>query len=228
MKTWAPSLTKSFAVANPIPSVPPVMTAILPSSFLGIVFLRCCRVVTNFPHSNSFVCRESFSEHGSLASGLFFRRFILNHIPVIDQNAVLDADDVCSNPVHWGAKVRKSPVHDHDVSLGHDRSRFVLQRCRDALDEIEQTLTTRCDMSAALNVVGRQKSLRSRVVSPIKQCVECLQYDCLIFLRICIAHCFSSLAHRRWKCFAQFINRAQIARQPREAARQRLLLAQTG
>src|SRR5216684_3616760 len=36
MKTYAPSLTKSFAVANPIPSVPPVTTAILPSSFLVI------------------------------------------------------------------------------------------------------------------------------------------------------------------------------------------------
>src|ERR1700693_6079912 len=42
MKTWAPSSTKSFAVANPIPSVPPVMTAVLPSSFLVTVFLRCC------------------------------------------------------------------------------------------------------------------------------------------------------------------------------------------
>src|SRR5882724_2119683 len=40
MKTWAPSFTKSFAVANPIPSVPPVLTAVLPSSFLVIVFLR--------------------------------------------------------------------------------------------------------------------------------------------------------------------------------------------
>src|SRR5258705_3980127 len=42
MKTYAPFLTKSFAVANPIPSVPPVMTAVLPSSFLAIVFLRYC------------------------------------------------------------------------------------------------------------------------------------------------------------------------------------------
>src|SRR6267378_4188353 len=37
MNTYAPSLTKSFAVANPIPSVPPVTTAILPSS-LGDIF----------------------------------------------------------------------------------------------------------------------------------------------------------------------------------------------
>ena|ERR1700722_10640710 len=38
----APSLAKSFAVSNPIPSVPPVMTAVLPSSFLAINFFRCC------------------------------------------------------------------------------------------------------------------------------------------------------------------------------------------
>src|SRR6266446_6466296 len=45
MKTYAPSLTKSFAVANPIPSVPPVMTTTLPSSLLGIVFPCSCRVL---------------------------------------------------------------------------------------------------------------------------------------------------------------------------------------
>src|ERR1700730_8383525 len=45
IKTYAPSLTKSFAVANPTPSVPPVMTATLPSSFLGIVFPCSCRVL---------------------------------------------------------------------------------------------------------------------------------------------------------------------------------------
>src|SRR6267378_4540289 len=45
MKTYAPSLTKSFAVDNPIPSVPPVMTATFPSSFLAIVFPCSCRVL---------------------------------------------------------------------------------------------------------------------------------------------------------------------------------------
>src|SRR6476660_6900936 len=39
MKTYAPSLANSFAVAKPIPSVPPVISAILSLSFLGIVFL---------------------------------------------------------------------------------------------------------------------------------------------------------------------------------------------
>src|SRR5260370_7336389 len=37
MKTWAPFWTKGFAEAKPTPSVPPVTTAILPSS-LGDIF----------------------------------------------------------------------------------------------------------------------------------------------------------------------------------------------
>jgi len=45
------------------------------------------------------------------------------------------------------------PRHDHEVSLSYDRSRFVLERWRKALDEIEQPLTTRRDMSAVLNVL---------------------------------------------------------------------------
>src|SRR5713101_4077334 len=38
IKTYAPSLANSFAVANPIPWVPPVMRAILSLSFLDIFF----------------------------------------------------------------------------------------------------------------------------------------------------------------------------------------------
>src|ERR1700688_3954158 len=39
MKTWAPSLTKSFAVARPIPCVAPVMTATFPCSLPIVHFL---------------------------------------------------------------------------------------------------------------------------------------------------------------------------------------------
>jgi transcriptional regulator with GAF, ATPase, and Fis domain len=34
-------------------------------------------------------------------------------------------------------------VHDHKIFFGHNRSRFVLQRRRDALDEIKEAVTTR-------------------------------------------------------------------------------------
>jgi hypothetical protein len=60
---------------------------------------------------------------------------------------------ICGNPVHGSTETTKSSVHDDEVSLSHDRPGFVLQRWWDALDEIEQTLTTRRDMSAVLDVV---------------------------------------------------------------------------
>jgi hypothetical protein len=66
-------------------------------------------------------------------------------------------------------------MHDHEVSLGQDRSRFVLQRWRKALDEIEQALTTGCNMRAVLNVVWRPESLRYRIVALVKECVERFQ-----------------------------------------------------
>src|SRR5258708_38615686 len=37
MKTWAPSLTKSFAAAKPIPEVPPVITATFPCNLSIVV-----------------------------------------------------------------------------------------------------------------------------------------------------------------------------------------------
>src|SRR5580765_3220445 len=103
------------------------MTAILPSSFLGIVFPCPCRVLTNFLRSDSFVLWESLSEHGSATFRLLFCGFILNHIPVLDQNPVFDSKNVRCNPVDGQAEMRKSSVNDYEVFLSHDRSRFVLQ-----------------------------------------------------------------------------------------------------
>ena len=97
---------------------------------------------------------------------------ILNDIPMLREFSGSYAHNISGDPIDRGTEIAKSAMHNHEVSLSHDRSRFVLQRRRKALDEIEQTLTTRCDMSAVLNVFGRPKSLRSRVVSLIEQGVE--------------------------------------------------------
>src|ERR1700692_4297236 len=188
MKTYAPSLTKSFAAANPIPSVPPVTTAILPSSFLAIVFLSCCRVATNFPRSDSFVGREGLSEHGKAALRLFFRRFILNDVPMLDKDSVFNAHNICGNPIHRSTETATSPVPNHEVSLGHDRSGFVLQRWWDALDKIEKTLTARCDMSAVLNVVRGPVALGRYVVPFVEESVKSLKNECLVVFLFSPAH----------------------------------------
>src|SRR5580704_9132488 len=103
--------------------------------------------------SPSFVLRESLSEHRSATFRLLFCSFVLNYIPMLDQNAILDPNDVHHNPVHRQADARIAPMDDHRVSLSHDRSGFVLQRRWGTLDEIEQTIAARLDVRAVLNVV---------------------------------------------------------------------------
>src|SRR5260370_1618287 len=138
--------------------------------------------------SFSSVGRECSSEHGPLAYRLFFRRFILNDVPMLDKDSVLNAHNICGNPIHRSTETTKSPVHDHEVSLGHDRSRFVLQRWWDALDEIEQTLTTRCDMSAVLNVGGRPESFCCHIIALVEECVKRLQDEGLVLFECSFRH----------------------------------------
>ncbi len=106
----------------------------------------------------------------------------MDHIPVLDKNVVLDENNVRSNPVHGQAEMRKSPVHDDEVSISDDRSWLIPERRGKALQEIEQTLTTRCDMSAVLNVVRGPIAPGRYVVTFVEQRVERFQNKPFIFL----------------------------------------------
>src|ERR1700730_1182720 len=123
---------------------------------------------------------ENLSRTLELTLRLFFGRFILNDVPMLDKDSVLNADNICSNPIHRSTETAKSRVHDHEVSLSQDRSGFV-QRWWDALVEIEQTLTARCDMSAVLNVVRGPVVLGRCVVTFSEESVKSLKNECLIF-----------------------------------------------
>src|SRR5712671_6263157 len=101
---------------------------------------------------------------------------------MLDQKAILDANDVRRNPVHREAEVRKASVHDYKISLSHDRPGFVLQCRRDAPDEIEQALAARLNMSAVLNVAGRPIALRRCIVPLVEQCVEGLKDKLFVLL----------------------------------------------
>src|ERR1700758_3151643 len=69
-KTYAPSLTKRWAVARPIPAVPPVTSAIFPSSFPDICFpsWSCCQSVQQSTH-----LRETLAQFGNEQLGLLLR-----------------------------------------------------------------------------------------------------------------------------------------------------------
>jgi len=71
-------------------------------------------------------------------------------------------------------------VHDYEVSISDDRSRLILERRGKALDEIEQPLTTGCDMSTVLNVVRGPIALGRNVVAFVEESVKSLKDECLV------------------------------------------------
>src|SRR3989442_2567683 len=107
---------------------------------------------------------------------------------MLHKDSVLNAHNICGNPIHRSTETAKSSVHDHEVSLSHDRSRYVLQPWWKALDEIEQAFTTRCDMSAVLDVVGRPIALSRRAIALVEEGIERLKDNRLIFRFSCLFH----------------------------------------
>jgi len=71
-------------------------------------------------------------------------------------------------------------VHHYEVSISDDCSRLILERRRKALDEIEQALTTRRDMSAMLNVVTGPIAFGRYLVVFVEESVKCLKDECLV------------------------------------------------
>src|SRR6266704_5409076 len=124
MATLAPFSARRLAIAAPMPREPPVTSAILPFSslsflllmFLPLLFCSCCL---------SGMLRKSCSEHRSFTLRLFFGHFILNDIPMLDQDSVLNPQNICGNPIHRSAEAAKSPVNNHELTLGYNRSWFV-------------------------------------------------------------------------------------------------------
>src|SRR5450631_1424932 len=98
------------------------------SSSMPGSLVEWARVMRNLPLetcSFSSVGRQRSSEHGPLAFRLPFGGLILNHIPMLHEYPVFDAQNIRGNPIRRGAETAKTPVHDHEVSLSHDSSRFI-------------------------------------------------------------------------------------------------------
>src|SRR5207248_9188436 len=65
---------------------------------------------------------------------------------------------------------------------------FVTQGVGCVTDQIEQSIATRFDMRAVLDIVGRPILLSCRVVTLVKQCVESVEYQRLVSLLYCLTH----------------------------------------
>ena len=77
---------------------------------------------------------------------------------MLDEDPVLDPEDVCRDPVHGCPEPGEATMHYDEVAVSYDHARFVFQRRRHALDQVEQPLPAGCDVRTVLDVVGRPES----------------------------------------------------------------------
>jgi hypothetical protein len=147
---------------------PCASTARFSRSFIGTLYLQARRGIGRV---SSPLCAvgERVTKHRVSAFGLFLGSLVLNDIPVLKQDSVFNTDNVCRNPVHRQPDAREAAVDDDEVSLGYDYSGLILERGRDALNQVEETVTARLNVRAVLNVVGRPEALRSCIVSLVEQ-----------------------------------------------------------
>src|SRR6267142_4891050 len=111
-----------------MPDPPPVMKIVLPVSFI-CVFLSCWRLGKPARWAAcSPVYRKRVAEHRPAALGLFLSRLVLDDVPMLDEDPIVDPEDVHHDPVRGCPEPRKTPVNDHELLVGNDRSWLVLQR----------------------------------------------------------------------------------------------------
>src|ERR1700753_777156 len=81
--------------------------------------------------------RELISEHGIAALGLLPRGFVLKHIPMFGELAILETYDIRSNPGVGPAMSGEASVRDYIVALGHDELILIAQRAGQRPNKVE-------------------------------------------------------------------------------------------
>src|SRR5262249_2708538 len=125
------------------------------------------------------------------APGLLLRPPVLDDVPVLDEDPILNPEAVRGDPVRGRPEPRKTAMDDDEVAVRHDEAGLVLQRRREASDEVEQALEAGCDVRAVLDVPGRPVPLGRSVVALVEQGIEGLQHQALVPVLCRLTHRFA-------------------------------------
>ena len=77
--------------------------------------------------------RKRVAEHRAPALGLLFCGVVLNDVPVLDENSVLQANDVRCDLVHRMANIGEPVMKDDVVAFCKNHSGFIFERWRRGL-----------------------------------------------------------------------------------------------
>jgi hypothetical protein len=116
------------------------------------------------------------AEHGIPAFGLLFAGLVLDDIPMLHKDAVLQAENVGRDPVHPRAESGKPAMHDHEIPVGNMRPDSYLKVGGMPLMRLN-SLTPGLYVCAVLNIVRRPITLCCRIVAFIEKRIEYFQDD---------------------------------------------------
>src|SRR3981189_19928 len=106
-------------------------------------------------------CGKAVAEHRQSALRFGCGRFVLEYVPMLGQNAVLDPHHGGGPPCRGVSVTRKAAVDDDVVAFCEDETVLVAQAVGKAADKPEQPFATGFDVSAVLNVlVGPEAECR--------------------------------------------------------------------
>lgn len=119
--------------------------------------------------------RKATAEHRRLTFRLRGSGFVLDHVPMFDQNAILDPENVGCNPICGRTESAEPAMDHHPFAFRQDQTRLVPERHWNGFDQVEESFSSGLDMSTVLNVIWRPKPFRCSVIAPIEEGVEGLQ-----------------------------------------------------
>src|SRR5262249_17320695 len=101
---------------------------------------------------------------------------------VLGELAVLNAEDVGSDPGRRAAVTREAAMRDDVIAFGNNQLVLVAQRLRQRSDEVEQPRTAWRDVGAVLNVPIGPEPFGGGVVALVEQRVEGFEDERLVVL----------------------------------------------
>src|ERR1700757_462790 len=132
--------------------------------------------------------REAIAKHGKAADRFLPCGFVLQYIPVLGQETIFKSDNIGRNPGRWPSHPSETAMCDHIVAICDDELVFIAQGIWRRADKVEQSLASRRNVRAVLDVLRRPEAFCCCVVAFVEERIEGLENDCLVLFGCCLGH----------------------------------------
>src|SRR5271168_3556462 len=96
---------------------------------------------------------------------------------MLGEHAILHPHNIYNDPIGGQSHPGEATVEQDIVIIGNSDRVLVAQRCGCALDQPKETVASRWNVRAMLNIIARPEGLRGSIVLFVEQSIERFQHD---------------------------------------------------